>query len=139
MADRNIYTAADPVISAGFARSQYAIGGVFSIVAGDLALNATTGLFKAPKGFVLTGIAGSFTDMDSGTALVLAIGDGGDDDRYLTSSTLGQTGGVFNQVRDNGLGYEFTEDTEIFLKATTAAGTAVAGTAKVYFFGYLKS
>jgi hypothetical protein len=110
------------------------------LVTGDLALNKTVGLFVVPAGFVLTSLSVVVPDLDSGgsAALVFAIGDAGDDDRFITGATTGQAGGTNATVAATGLNYEFTADTEIVWKATTAADTPAAGTIKPRFFGYMK-
>lgn len=139
MADRNAFT--QPQIGGqGFGRTMKCLGSDVALVAGDLALNRTVGLFVAPKGFVLTSHSIVVPDLDSNgaPALVFAIGDKGDDDRFVSGATTGQAGGTNTTLAATGLNYEFTEDTLIEWKSTTAAATAVAGTIKPRFFGYMK-
>ncbi|MDC9825672.1 hypothetical protein PRN20_18210 [Devosia sp. ZB163] len=138
MADRKAYRQpqAGPQ---GFARTAKVFGDDIALVAADLALNKTVGLFVVPKGFVLTSLSVVVPDLDTGTpALVFAIGDAVDDDRFITGATTGQAGGTNTTLAASGLNYEFTEDTEIVWKTTTAAATAAAGTIKPRFFGYMK-
>lgn len=138
MADRKAYS--QPQVGGqGFARTMKCIGDDVALVAGDLALNKTVGLFTVPKGFVLTSLSVVVPDMDTGTpALVFAIGDKGLADRFISGATTAQTGGTNTTLAATGLNYEFTEDTEIVWKTTTAAATAAAGTVKPRFFGYMK-
>lgn len=139
MADRVAYRQPQ-VGNQGFARTMKCLGEDTALVAADLALNATTALFVAPKGFVLTSLSVVVPDLDSNgsPALVFAIGDAADDDRFITGATTGQAGGTNTTLASTGLNYEFTADTEIVWKSTTAAATAAAGTIKPRFFGYMK-
>lgn len=139
MADRTAYSQPQ-VGNQGFARTMKCLGSDTALVTGDLALNKTVGLFVVPKGFVLTSLSVVVPDLDSGgaAALVFAIGDAVDDDRFITGATTGQAGGTNTTLAATGLNYEFTADTEIVWKTTTASATAAAGTIKPRFFGYMK-
>lgn len=139
MADRNAYT--QPQTGGqGFARTMKCLGSDIALVAADLALNKTVGLFVAPKGFVLTSLSVVVPDLDTNgsPALVFAIGDAADDDRFISAATTGQAGGTNTTLASTGLNYEFTDDTLIVWKSTTAAATGAAGTIKPRFFGYMK-
>lgn len=139
MPDRRGYR--QPQVGAqGFARTMKALGGPVSLVATDLAVNKTVGLFVVPKGFVLTSLSVTATDMDTnGTAaLVFSIGDAGDPDRFVDSANTAQAGGTTTTLAAAGAGYEFTEDTEIVWVTEVAAATAAAGTVSATFFGYVK-
>lgn len=125
----------------GFARTMKCFGADVDLVTGDLALNKTVDLMVIPKGFVLTSLSVVVPDLDSnGTPLLtFAIGDSGDDDRFIaTGATTGQAGGTNTTLAATGLNYEFTDDTVITWKTAAAAATAVAGTIKPRFFGYIK-
>jgi hypothetical protein len=142
MADRQAYSTSNPPTTGyGEARTIKALGGATALVTGDLALNKTVALFRVPAGFTVTGLKVLATDMDTGgsPALVLAIGDSGDDDRLLTASNIGQAGtsNLSALVAATGLLYQYTAETEIVLKATTAAATAAAGTITVALEGYM--
>lgn len=139
MADRNAY-GQPQVGNQGFARTVKVLGGAVALLATDLALNRTTALFVAPKGFVLTGIDVTVTDLDTNgsPAILITVGDAGDDDRFLASSNIGQAGGNSTTLAAAGKFYEFTADTEIVLKVPTAAATAAAGTITAYFTGFMK-
>lgn len=125
----------------GFARTMKCFGADIDLVAGDLALNKTVDIMVIPKGFVLTSLSVVVPDMDSNGSptLTFAIGDATDDDRYIaTGATTGQAGGTNTTLASTGLNYEFTDDTVITWKTSAAAATAVAGTIKPRFFGYIK-
>ncbi len=139
MADRSAWN--QPQVGGkGFARTMKCFGSDVALAAADLALNATVGLFKVPAGFVLTSLSVVVPDMDTNgaPALVFAIGDSGVADRFITGATTGQAGGTNTTLAATGLNYEFTDETEIVWKSTTAAATAAAGTIKPRFFGYMK-
>jgi hypothetical protein len=139
MATRNAYK--QPQTGGqGFARTMKCLGDDVALVAGDLAVGISTALFVAPKGFVLTSLSVVVPDMDSNgsPALVFDIGDAGAQARFISGATTGQAGGTNTTLAAAGLNYEFTADTEIVWTTTTAAATAVAGTIKPRFFGYMK-
>ena len=104
--------------------------GDIAVATGDIDLNDLVEVFTARKGQMVVGVLVSSTDLDSnGTPLVtLALGDAGDDDRFLTGSTIGRTAGVDRTLAAAGAFYKFTADTKIYVKVTAAAATAVAGT-----------
>jgi len=51
------------------------IGRVVTLAAADLVTGNTVGAFKVPAGFCVTGIIAVPTDMDSGAALTISVGD----------------------------------------------------------------
>ncbi len=124
----------------GFARTMKTLGGTVAILAADEVTGNTVQLLQVPKGFVLTGIYLALTDIDTnGTATVaVTLGDAGDDDRFVTSSTIGQAGGSTTTLAATGLYYEFTADTNIALKFGTGSATAADGTATCYMTGFMK-
>lgn len=140
MADRDGFN--QPQVGGqGFAGTMKRFGcSALALATTDLAINKTVGLFKVPAGFVLTSLSATVTDMDTnGTpAVVFAIGDSGDDDRFITGATTAQAGGTNTTLAATGLRYNFTADTTIEWKTTTAAATAAAGTVTVDFFGYMR-
>ncbi len=141
MANRNLYSQPQ-VGNQGFARTMKVLGtnGAQALLTTDLALNRTVGLFMVPKGFVLMSVIAVVTDIDTNgsPAVVFAIGDAVDDDRFITGATTGQAGGTNTTLAATGLYYEFPADTEIAWKTTTAAATAAAGTVNVFFTGFMK-
>ena len=140
MADRNAYTQPQSGLL-GEAGTMKRFGCPSTALATtDLALNKTVALFKVPRGFVLTSLSATVSDMDtSGSpALVFHIGDASDNDRFIASATTGQAGGTNTTLASTGLRYEFTDETEIVWTTATAAATAAAGTVTVDFIGYAK-
>lgn len=139
MADRSAWTQPQ-VGNQGFARTMKCYGSDVALVAGDLALNVTTGLFVIPKGFVLTSLSVVVPDLDTNgaPAIVFDIGDAADPNRFIAGATTGQAGGTNTTLAATGLNYEFTADTEVVWTTTTAAATAAAGTIKPRFFGYIE-
>jgi hypothetical protein len=114
--------------------------GEFSLTAA-LALNDTVDLFYLPKGFRVTGGFVKVDDLDTGgsPAIVLAVGDSGDDDRYFTGLTTGQAGGVSTTMAATGVDYATTAKTLVQLKVTTAPATgATSGTVVVTLFGTIE-
>lgn len=140
MADRNAYTQPQ-VGSQGFARTVKVLGGAVATRTTDAVTGRTLGLFKVPRGFVCTAIYLALTDVDtngSPTASV-TVGDSGDDDRFVAASNIGQAGGSTTTLASTGLYYEFTAETEVFLKFATGSATAAAGTATCYMTGFVRS
>lgn len=123
----------------GEARNLKSIGGTISMATTDLAANATVGAFVVPTGFTPLQIAVVASDMDSGgsPALAFKIGDAGDDDRLLASSTIGQAGGTATTLATAGYRYTYTADTEVLITIGTASATAVAGTIDISLVGYI--
>lgn len=85
-------------------------------------VNNTAQMFVGPKGFRVLGATLGSDDLDTdGTpAIVLALGDAVDDDRFISGATVAQAGGATTAIAAAGFGHVFTEDTPIFLKCTTA-------------------
>lgn len=139
MALRNAYTQPQ-VGNQGFSRTMKCLGSDVALVAADLALNATVGLFVVPKGFVLTSLSVVVPDMDTNGSptLVFSIGDAASAPRFIATATTAQAGGTNVTLAAAGLNYEFTADTEIVWTTTTASATAAAGTISPRFFGYIK-
>lgn len=138
MADRNDYR--QPQAGGqGFARTMKTFGRRVALATTDLALNRTTGAFVVPRGFVATGIIAVASDMDTNgvPTLALSVGDAASATRFLSSSTIGQTGATTQTLAATGLLFEFTADTEIVITASTAAATAAAGTLDLYLTGFI--
>ncbi len=138
MADRRAYRQPQAG-NIGAASTMKRFGGTVALVAADLALNKTVALFVVPKGFTLTSLSVTVPDLDTNVspAIVFAIGDAVDDDRFVTGATTGQAGGTNTTLATAGVRYTFTDATEIVWKTTTAAATAAAGPITVDFFGYV--
>lgn len=104
-------------------------------LAGALTLNQVIPGVPVPKGARVVGMGLSATDLDTnGTpTIVLAVGDGGDDDRFITASTIGQAGGVQNINAHTGYYYQYTSADTIDIKVTTAPATgATTGTIRLH-------
>lgn len=93
--------------------------------------NDDVGLFRVPKGAVIVSGTISATDMDSGTALLIDVGDSADEDRLFAASNVGQTGVLSTALARTGHLYKYTAETQIRAYIQTAAGTPVAGTLSV--------
>lgn len=138
MATRQDYTQPQ-VGNQGFARTNKTLGRRVTMRATDLTIGSVVKAFVVPKGFVVTGIIASATDMDTGTpALTLSVGDAASGTRYLSASTIGQAGTSTQTLASTGLLYENTADTEILITATAGAATAAAGTIDLYLVGFMK-
>lgn len=120
----------------GFARTRKSIGRTVAISVADNVTGNTIGAFVLPAGFVVTGIIAVATDMDSGTAMLLNIGDAGSATRYF--SGLNTQAAVTSQtLAAAGLLFKNTVDTEVLVTIGTQAGTAVAGTLDLRLEGYM--
>lgn len=62
----------------------------------------------------------STEDLDSGAGLLLDVGDGDDDDRYLAADDVGQAGGVARMDLHGGHGHRYTSDDTIDIHVDTA-------------------
>lgn len=121
-------------------RSIKTMRGEFNLT-GALALNDTIDLFNLHPRFRVTGGFVKVTDLDTGgsPAIVLAVGDSGDDDRYFIGLTTGQAGGVATNIAATGLDYLTTSKTLVQAKVTTGPATgATSGTIVVELFGYIE-
>jgi hypothetical protein len=136
MADRSAWS--QPQIGPeGFANTAKVFGGKpLAIIAGDIALNKTTGLLVVPKGFVVTDGKFVISKLDTGAALMLSIGDMAVPDRFMVAANTGQAGGTAT-LNPTGLFYEFLADTEVIMKATVAAAGWQAGNVTPYLFGFM--
>lgn len=93
-------------------------------------------MVKVPKGAQILEIQLATDDLDTGAALVLDVGDGGDPDRFIDGSTIGQTGGsarlgsgVAAATAAGSFGYTYTTEDTIDVTVATAPGTgATEGT-----------
>lgn len=138
MATRQDYTQPQ-VGNQGFSRTNKTLGRRVNMAATDLTIGSIVKAFVVPKGFVVTGIIASATDLDTGTpALTLSVGDAASGTRYLSASTIGQAGTSTQTLASTGLLFENTADTEILITATAGAATPAAGTIDLYLTGFMK-
>lgn len=121
------------VVGPGWAREKISATAIVAMTTAMLDnANDDVGLFYLPAGAVVTAARISGTDMDSGTpALLIDIGDSGDEDRIIAASTVGQAGTFSAALAVTGHLYKYTAKTQIRAYINTAAATAVAGTLKV--------
>lgn len=98
-------------------------------VAANPTINDVQELIRIPSYARIHDLIVSITDMDASTGMLFEIGDGADTDRFVTSSSLGQTGGVVRINNTVGVGYQYTAEDTIDIKWTAAAsGAFTAGT-----------
>lgn len=120
----------------GFARTMKTFGRTVTIGTADNVTGNTVGAFMVPAGFVVTGIIAVATDMDSGAAMLLNIGDAGNASRYF--SGLNTQAAITTQtLAAAGLLFKNTVDTEILITIGTQAAGAVAGTVDLRLIGYM--
>lgn len=112
-------------------RTQHACRGEYTIAAA-LALNDTIDLFDLPPNARIVGgfVKSDDLDTNGSPAIVLAVGDSGDDDRYFSGLTIAQAGGVSFTLAATGVDYVTTGKTRVTLKVTTGPGTG-ATTGKI--------
>lgn len=91
-------------------------------------------MVKVPKGAQILEVILATEDLDSGTALVLDVGDEDDADRFIDGATIGQTGGVVRlgsgvaaAAVDDSVGFTYTEANTIDVTVAVQSTTAVAG------------
>lgn len=114
--------------SQGFARTKKVFGGpAVTVIAADVALNGAVALARVPKGFTLQSYSLVVGDLDTGTTLMLKVGDALDDDRIAVAANTGQAGGTLTTLAATGLLYTYPEDTDIIMTASVAA-TGLPGT-----------
>jgi hypothetical protein len=121
----------------GFAGTMKAIGRTVTLAAADLVTGNTVGAFKVPAGFMVTGIIAIASDMDSGAALTLSVGDATSGTRYLNASTIGQAGTTTQTLASTGLAFLNTVDTEILVTCTLQGSSSVAGTLGLWLTGFI--
>lgn len=101
-----------------------------TVTAAQLTANALFGSVRVPKGAVILGAHLLSTDIDTNgsAAVVLAVGDSGSAARLITGATVGQAGGLTTTLAATGYAFQYTTETPVQIKVTTAPGTAAAGT-----------
>lgn len=104
----------------------------YSITA-NVTANDVLQMVPVPKGARIVDVVLTSTDIDThGTPTVtMIVGDTDstdDTDRYITSSTIGQTGGVARLNNQVGHLYEFTADGTIDITFPAVAATFASGT-----------
>jgi hypothetical protein len=101
----------------------------------DLDTNDLLKMVPIPNGATVLDVIADIPTggLDTGTSITWTVGDDGDEDRYITTQTVGQSsaGGI---VRMNAAGgtYKYTADNTIDIKITAGAGTnTTTGTIKL--------
>ncbi len=86
-------------------------------------INDVVQMVKVQSGTVILGVYLSVDFLDTGTAIVTAVGDGSDDDRFLSGLTIGRSSAVGSSgaLLHGGHLYQYTADDTIDFKVTTAA------------------
>lgn len=121
-------------------RTLHVARGSFDLTAA-LAVNDTIDMFYLHPDFRVLGGGLKASDLDTGgsPAIVLALGDSGDDDRYFTAATIGQAGGYTDAIAATGVDYFVAARTLIQLKVTTAPATGAAtGTISAWLYGTIR-
>jgi len=125
----------------GGAREVKQFGRRVALSATDLVTGNTVGAFMVPAGFNVTGILAVATDMDSGAALTLSVGDAALGTRFLNASTVGQAGGIVTAFTTPAGGtnllFNYAADTEILVTCTLQGAASVAGTLDLYLVGFM--
>lgn len=101
-------------------------------IAAALVVNDVIEMVKVPAGAVIHDVILGTDDLDSGTDLVLDVGDGSVTDRFIDGATIGQTAGVARLNEVDGLNYQYTSADTIDVKVQVAPGTgATSGTIRL--------
>lgn len=90
-------------------------------------VNDVVQMIKVQSGTVIVDAILSVAALDSSTGIVTSLGDGDDDDRFITAATIGRSGAAGIQHMNNHAGhlYAYTAaDTIDFKVQTVASGTA---------------
>jgi len=92
-------------------------------------------MVKVPAGATVLDIILSVDDLDGGSALVLDVGDGDNDDRYILGSTIGQGGGtvrlgsgITGAAAASCAGFTYTAEDTIDVHVDTAPSSGGTGT-----------
>lgn len=110
--------------------------GVFAEYTSTAALQAgdVIRMIKVPPRAVVVDMVLSSTDMDSGTTVVLDVGDGGDTDRFIDGATVAQDGASVQKLNTGG-GFLYTYTEEDTIDVIVQAGPATTtGTIKLTAF-----
>lgn len=96
-------------------------------------INDIVQMVKVQSGTIITGVYLSVDALDSSTGIVTAVGDGVDEDRFITGATIGRSGavGATGTLAHSGHLYAYTADDTIDFKVTTAASGTASVTGKV--------
>ncbi len=84
-----------------------------------------------PANCSLVDVTVDVTDIDSATGVLFTVGITGTTAKFISSSSVGQTGGIARMNVAGALGYTPTADTPVIVTVTVVATTPVAGTMKI--------
>jgi hypothetical protein len=84
-----------------------------------------------PAGMYVTDVAVSVTDIDSATSALFTVGYSGAAAAFISSSSVGQTGGIARANVAGAIGFTATTNTTVLVTSTATAGTPVAGTINI--------
>jgi hypothetical protein len=121
----------------GDARVVKMLGRRVTLAAADLVTGNIVEAFVVPAGFTVTGILAVASDMDSGAALTLSVGDAASGTRFLNASTIGQAGSTTSTLAATGVLFAYTTDTKILVTCTLQGASSVAGTLDLYLQGFV--
>jgi len=121
----------------GEARTVKMLGRRVTLAATDLVTGNIVEAFIVPAGFTVTGILAVASDMDSGAALTLSVGDAASGTRFLNASTIGQAGSTTSTLATTGVLFAYTVDTKILVTCTLQGSSSVAGTLDLYLQGFV--
>ena len=93
-----------------------------------LAVNDTIQMFKLPAGAVIHEVILASDDVDTnGTPTIkFDVGDATTANRFISATTVGQTGGVARMDQAPGVGFKYAADTVIQVKVNTAPATGAS-------------
>ena len=74
------------------------------------------------------------SDLDTGSGLVLGVGDGGDQDKYIASTNIGQAGGVDHMDADLAPVTYSADDTIDIECEVAPAGDVASGTLEIWVY-----
>lgn len=96
-------------------------------------INDVVQMVKVTSGTTILSVLLSVDALDSSTGIVTAVGDGSDDDRFITGATIGRSGATGIQAINAHTGhlYAYTTDDTIDFKVTTAATGTASVTGKI--------
>lgn len=96
-------------------------------------INDVVQMVKVQNGTIVMGMLLSVDALDSSTGIVTAVGDGSDDDRFITGATIGRSAasGVQALNAHDGHLYAYTAEDTIDFKVTTAATGTASTTGKI--------
>ena len=96
-----------------------------------LAITDTISGPTLPAGCYITDVIISVTDIDSATSSLLTVGYTGATAAFISSSSVGQAGGIVHANVAGAVGFTATTPTTVLVTITATAGTPVAGTINI--------